>query len=159
MAAMAAVRERRATFRETRRFAALEGTLESTGHLVYRPGYLEKVTDWPQPERLQLEGDRVVVTAGNEAPRVVDLGVAPGLRVLLEGIRGPLSGDLAALRRAFRVMLSGEMAGWVLELAPLQGGTPLRMVRLEGRGDEVVRIALTQTNGDEQVMVMTASGS
>lgn len=155
MATMATVPERRATFRETRRFAALEGTLESSGHLVYRRGYLEKVTDWPQPERLQLEGDRVVLTAGSEAPRVIELGMAPGLRVLLDGIRGPLMGDVAALRRAFRAAVSGEMAGWTLELTPLQAGTPLRSVRLEGQGSEVRRITLTQANGDEQVMVMT----
>ncbi len=157
MQALAAVPERRATFRETRRFAALEGALESTGHLAYGPGRLEKVTDWPQAERLVVTGDRVVLTAGNEPPRVIDLGMVPDLRVLIDAIRGPLTGDAAALRRAFTPLVSGGMDGWTLDLTPLPSGKPglLRSVQMEGRGDAVGRITLTQTNGDTQVMAIT----
>lgn len=159
MARMAAVAERRATFREERRFAALEGVLQSTGRLHYRPGYLEKVTDWPQPERLLVEGDRVVLTAGSEAPRVIDLGMVPELRVLIDAIRGPLAGDAAALRRVFEVEVAGTMEGWTLTLAPRDpaAGKLLRSVRLDGGGDQVRRIALTQANGDEQVMMIEAA--
>ena len=57
MAGLAAVPERRAAFQETRRFAALDQPLLSTGHLLYRrPGYLSKTTDWPQPETLVVDG-------------------------------------------------------------------------------------------------------
>ena len=153
LAALAAVKERRTTFRETRHFAALDNALESTGHLVFRPGYLEKSTDWPQPERLQVEAGRVVITAGNEAPRVVDLGFAPELGVLIDAIRGPLAGDAGALERAFRPTVSGTMAGWVLELVPLKPGL-LGSVRLSGVGGAVEEIRMVQANGDWSVMRM-----
>lgn len=158
MARLAAAPNHRATFREERRFGALDTVLESTGHLVFRPGYLEKATDWPQPERLQVDGDRVVLTAGNEAPRVIELGMAPELRVLIDAIRGPLSGDAAAVRRAFTATVSGTEGGWTMDLLPRDPAAArfLRGVRLQGHGDGVDRLQITQANGDEQVMVITA---
>ena len=157
LARLAGVPSRRAAFREQRRFGALEGVLESSGHLVLRPGYVEKSTEWPQVERLQVEGDRVVVTAGNEAPRVVELGVASELRGLVDAIRGPLSGDGAAVRRAFVATASGTDAGWVLALVPREAATArvLQGVQLEGHGDWVDRLTVTQANGDEQAMTIT----
>lgn len=157
LAGLAGVPSRRAVFREQRRYGALEGVLESSGHLVLRPGYLEKATDWPVVERLQVEGERVVVTAGSEAPRVVELGVAPELRALVDAIRGPLSGDAGAVRRAFVATVSGDAGGWVLGLVPRGvGAKVLRGVRLEGHGDWVDRLTVVQANGDEQVMTITA---
>lgn len=155
MRVMAAAPARRAAFVEQRSFGALEGALESRGHLVYRPGYLEKSTEWPQAERLEVDGQRIVITAGNDAPRVVDMGMAPQLAVFIEAIRGPLSGDLGALRRAFSCVVSGAAGGWALTLVPRDGSRVLRSVRIEGRAAEVSRIAVVQGNGDRSVMVIS----
>ena len=154
MARMAAVPERRASFRETRRFAALDTELVSTGRLLYRRGTVEKVTDWPIPERLEVGPDRLVITAGNDPPRVIDAGMAPELRVLIDAVRGPLAGDTAALRRAFTPTLTGSTDGWTLDLAPRTEAARklLRRVYLEGHGDRVDVLTITQANGDEQAM-------
>ncbi len=157
MAGLAAVPERRATFQETRRFAALDQPLISTGHLLYRrPGYLAKTTDWPQPESLVVDGGRLVLTEGNEPPRVLDLGSQPELRVLVDAIRGPLAGDLAALRRAFTVVASGTGDGWTLELVPLdpRAARLLRRAQVSGRALDVRTVLLVQANGDEQQMTI-----
>ncbi len=157
MAGLAAVPERRATFQETRRFAALEQPLLSTGHLLYRrPGYLEKTTDWPQPESLVVDGARLVLTLGNEPPRVLDLDGQPELRTLVDAIRGPLAGDLAALRRAFAVTASGAASAWTLELVPLEprAARLLRRAQVSGRAAEVGAVLLVQANGDEQQMII-----
>ena len=158
MARLAAVPERRAVFREHRRFAALDGVLESSGRLFYRRGTVEKQTDWPVPERLEMDGDRLVITAGTDAPRVVDVGMAPELRVLMDAVRGPLVGDGAALRRGFEVVTGGTMDAWTLVLVPREGAgrRVLRRVMLAGRGDWVDRLTVVQANGDEQVMDISA---
>ncbi|MBC7799317.1 MAG: outer membrane lipoprotein carrier protein LolA, partial [Gemmatimonadaceae bacterium] len=117
MAGLAAIPSRQATFREERRFGVLDQALVSTGRLTYRrPGYLEKATDWPEAERLVVDGDRLVLTTGNDPPRVVDLGGQPELRTLVDAIRGPLSGDVVALRRAFTITAGGTAADWSLDL-------------------------------------------
>lgn len=155
MARLAAVPERRATFREQRRLAALTEPLISQGHLLYRrPGYLEKVTDWPVPERLVVDGDRLVLTEGTEPPKVVPLGSQPELRALVEGMRGPLAGDLAALQRSFEVAGTGDLARWTLTLTPRDPRATrfLRTIVLSGDGAEIRSIRLTQANGDEQWM-------
>ncbi len=157
MAGLAAVPERRATFQETRRFAALDQPLLSTGHLLYRrPGYLEKTTDWPQSERLVVDGGRLVLTAGNEPPRVLDLGNQPELRTLIDAIRGPLAGDLTALRRAFTVTASGTASAWTLELVPVEprAARLLRQAQVSGSAFEVGAVLLVQANGDEQQMTI-----
>ena len=159
MARLAAVPERQATFRETRRFAALDQPLESTGRLTYRrPSYVEKETSWPDQERLVMDGDRLVLTTGNEPPRVVDLASQPELRTLVEAIRGPLAGDLPALRRVFAVRAEGTAEAWRLDLTPLnpRAGRLLRRVAIAGGGAEVREVLLVQANGDEQRMTITA---
>jgi hypothetical protein len=158
MALMAAAPERHAAFREQRRFAALEGVLESRGRLLYRRGYLEKITDWPQPERLEVDGERIVVTQGNDVPRVIEMQRAPELRILIDGIRGPLMGDAAALNRAFATTVSGRIEDWALLLVPRDAAARrvLREIRLSGRTDAIDAIIVVQGNGDEQAMTMTA---
>jgi hypothetical protein len=157
MARMAAAPERHDRFQEERRFAALEAPLLSAGGLAYAHGRMEKTTDWPQQERLEVYGDHVAVTTGDEVPRVIPLDRAPELRLLVEAIRGPLSGDAAALRRVFDVTLTGTLAAWTLDLAPRDPAAArlLRAVRLNGRDNRIDRVAVTQANGDSQVMTIT----
>jgi len=157
MAGLAAVPERRAAFHEVRRFAALDQPLLSTGRLLYRrPFYLEKTTDWPQSESLVVDGARLVLTPANEPPRVLDLDGQPELRTLVDAIRGPLAGDLAALRRAFAVTASGVASGWTLDLVPLEprAARLLRRARISGRASDIDTVLLIQANGDEQQMTI-----
>ena len=96
-----------------------------------------------------------MLTEGNAPPQVIDLGMAPPLRVFIDAIRGPLSGDLGALQRAFVTAVSGTADGWVLTLVPRDGARVLRSVRLEGHEDFVSRIEVVQANGDQQVMTIS----
>lgn len=157
MARLAAVPERRAAFREERRMAALTEPLVSSGRLTYRrPSYLEKDTTWPQPERLVIDGNRVVITAGNDPPRVVDLGSQPELRGLVDALRGPIGGDLPVLQRGFRLSLEGSDAAWRLELTPTdpRAARVLRVVRIQGAGADPREITVTEANGDEQRLLI-----
>lgn len=159
MARLAAIPERRAAFREQRRFAALTSTLESRGRLLYRrPDYLEKITDWPTPERMVIDGARLVITAGNDPPQVVDLASQPELRTLTDAMRAPLAGDLAALRRTFTLAPAGTVADWTLALTPRDPSAAklLRTIHLAGHDADITDITLVQANGDEQWMRIQA---
>lgn len=153
MARLAAVPDRRASFREERRFAALSEPLLSQGWLHYRrPDYLKKVTEWPVQETLVVDGARLVITAGNDPPRVLDLDSHPEVHALIEAIRGPLAGDLGALQRIFDVQGSGTLANWVLELRPRFEGAAslLKQVRVSGQDNVIRELRLVQANGDEE---------
>lgn len=155
MVKLAAVPQRRATFQEQRRFAALSEPLLSRGHLLYRrPAFLEKVTDWPQPERLVVDGPWLTLTQSNDPPRVIDLRSQPELRAMIDGLRGALAGDLAGLQERFRIDAAGSLAAWTLDLAPRDDRAArfLRSLRLTGRDDAITELRLVQANGDEQWM-------
>lgn len=152
MAAMAAVPERRASFREEKRLAALTVPLVSTGRLIYRkPGHLEKLTDAPLAESLVVDGSRLALDLPNAIPQVIDLGSVPELRVLVDAMRGPLAGDLAALQRAFTAQVQGTASAWRLDLTPVdpRAARLLRAVRISGAGADMREVLLLQTNGDE----------
>ena len=157
MAMMGSVAERRATFHEEKRFAALTEPLESTGHLLYRrPDHLEKITDAPQAERLVVDGDRLSLTVGDGPTRVTDLAAQPELRALVEAMRGPLAGDTAALERAFKVAVRGTKAAWRLDLTPIDPSAAklLTEVRISGHGSNMQEVLLVQANGDTQYMAI-----
>lgn len=156
MAQLAAIPERRARFREERRFKALTQTLSSRGRLLYRrPDYLEMDKEWPNPERTVIDGTRLIVTLpGNEPPRVVDFGGRPELSATFEAMRAPLAGDLAALRRSFTIQAEGTLEKWTLVLAPLdpRAAKVMRTARLAGQRAWISDIRFAEANGDEASM-------
>lgn len=157
MARLAAVPERRARFREEKRIAALTMPLISTGTLYYRrPSRLEKVTTYPERETLVLDGNQIVLTLGDEPPRVIPPGAAPGLGAMIDAFRAPLAGDLPALQRAFQVAGVGTAAAWQLDLTPTDPAVArlLRHVTVAGAEDQLRQITVTQANGDTQAITV-----
>ena len=158
MARLAQAPERRATFEEEKRLAVLDQPLRGTGTLLYRrPRYLEKRTTYPAPESLVVDGDRLVLTTGNEPPRVVDLGGQPEIRALVDTVRGVLSGDLPALQRLYGIQAEGGPSAWRLTLTPTdpRAARFLRVVRVQGAADEVRSIEVVEAGGDTQLLRIT----
>lgn len=158
MALLAARPSQRATFQEEKTLASLSTPLHSHGTLLYvRPGYLEKRTLGPQPERLVLDGSRLWIATGGQTARVVDLDAHPGLRALADTFVDVLSGNAAALRRSYAVQTSGTLASWRITLRPLgpRAARFLRSAVIEGSGAQLRVVAFVQANGDEDRMTIT----
>jgi hypothetical protein len=156
MANLAKPPERHAHFVEEKSFAALNGTLRSSGTLAYRrPAHLEKTTLEPVPESLVVDGNRLVI-AGNDAPHVVELDAQPEIRALVDTIRGALSGDIATLRRFYSIDPSGTLQDWHLVLHPTDPAVTrlVREVRIAG-GADVRSIESVQPNGDTDHLTIT----
>ncbi len=157
MARLAQASQRRANFVEEKRLAALDQVLRSTGRLSYsRPAHLEKITTAPQPETLVVDGGRLIITVGQDAPRVVELDDQPEVRAVVDTIRAALSGNLAALQRDYDIAGSGSLDDWHLVLHPR---TPVlagqvREVRIAG-GADVRSIESVQANGDTDRLTIT----
>jgi hypothetical protein len=138
--------------------ANLTRPLRDSGRLSYRrPSHLEKITVEPQPESLVVDGDRLTLAEGNAAPRVIDLNAEPAIRALVDAIRGTLSGDLAALRRSYRVSLLGDVAAWRLTLTPTNPSVAqfIDSTTLEGAGTSLRVVRTAQSNGDDVRMMIT----
>ena len=150
-------------FAETKTSALLKMPIESSGTLTYAaPSRLEKHTLAPRDERFAVDGDTVVIemAARNAAEKrrfELHLGDYPAIRAFVESIRGTLAGDLAALRRYYRVELDGTWSDWRLHLLPSdpQMAELVLKVLIGGAGGEVRRIEILEASGDRSVMTIT----
>jgi outer membrane lipoprotein-sorting protein len=150
-------------FAETKTSALLKTPIESSGTLTYAaPSRLEKRTLAPRDERFVVDGDTVVIemAARNAAEKrrfELRLGDYPAIRAFVESIRGTLAGDLAALRRYYRVELDGTWSDWRLHLLPSdpQLADVVLKVLIGGAGGEVRRIEILEASGDRSVMTIT----
>ncbi len=157
MARLARAPERRASFVEAKTLAALDTPLRSEGRLDYRkPDHLEKVTTAPQYESLVVDGGRLVIDSGTDAPRVVELAGQPEIRTLIDTVRGALSGDLALLRRSYDVSGTGTAADWHIVLRPRDPAVArlVKEVRLAG-GSDLRSIASVAPDGDTDTLTVT----
>ena len=150
-------------FAETKTSALLKAPIESSGTLSYAaPSRLEKRTLAPRDERFAVDGETVVVemparNAGEKRRLELRLGDYPAIRAFVESIRGTLAGDLAALRRHYRVELEGTWSDWRLHLLPSdpQMAELVLKVVIGGAGGEVRRIEILEASGDRSVMTIT----
>jgi outer membrane lipoprotein-sorting protein len=149
-------------FSEIKTSTLLKAPIASSGTLTYvAPARLEKHTRTPRDERLVVDGDTVVVERAARNERFeLRLADYPAVRASIESIRGTLAGDLAALRRHYRVELEGTWSDWRLHLLPSDPELAelVQKVVIGGRGAQVARIELLETSGDRSVMSIAKGG-
>jgi hypothetical protein len=156
---LAQVDSARARFVERKELAMLSAPLESSGTLVYTaPDRLEKRTLKPREENLLLEGERLTLESkARNQRRTFALREQPVIGAFVEGIRSTLAGDLATLRRYYRVSLEGSERQWRLMLEPVDPGMQnvISEIRIGGSGTWIDTIDIVESNGDRSVMTIT----
>ena len=153
-----------ATFTESRRIETLDRTLESSGRLSFKaPDSFVRETLKPRREKLAVEGNQLTMSLG-ERSRSMQLDAAPEAAVIVEAIRGTLTGNREALERLFVAGLSGSAAQWTLDLAPrdLRLRGQVASVQVSGREGTVREVQVLLADGDRSVMkiqpVVSAAG-
>jgi len=149
-------------FTEVKSSALLKAPIESSGTLSYAaPARLEKHTRSPRDERLVADRDTVVIERAARKERLeLRLADYPAVRASIESIRGTLAGDLAALRRHYRVELEGAWPDWRLHLLPSDPELAelVQKVLIGGSGARVRRIEILEASGDRSVMTIVKDG-
>jgi hypothetical protein len=143
-----------ARFVEKRRVEMLDRTLESTGRLSFRaPDTFVRETLAPRHEKLAVTGNVLTMSLG-ERSRTVQLDSTPEAAVIVEAIRGTLTGNREALERLFLAAVSGNAERWALELVPrdLRLRGQVSSVRLSGQRSIVREIAVMLADGDRSTM-------
>jgi hypothetical protein len=154
MRGLAATGDSTTAFVETRHSSALKTPLVTTGELRYvRPARLERRVRTPVEERYVVEGDDVTIERKGGAPRTVSLASQPALGAFLESIRATLRGDLATLRRFYRVEIEGEPAGWTLVLLPSdrEMADLVSVIRITGARGRLTGMEVVEAAGDRVV--------
>jgi hypothetical protein len=154
MALLGQVRSGEATFTEERRVLQLDRTLLSRGRLSFAaPDTFVRETQQPRHERLAVVGNQLTMSRGTRTQTVL-LDSVPEAVVIVEAIRGTLTGNRATLERHFDTSLQGSPEQWQLDLVPrdprLRG--QVTQVRLTGRQALVREVRISIADGDTSVM-------
>ena len=150
------VKSGEATFVETRRVEMLDRTLSSSGRLSFKaPDVFVRETLKPRREKLAVEGNTLTMSLG-ERSRTVQLDASPEASVIVEAIRGTLTGNRAALERLFETRVSGDARQWSLELVPrdLRLRGQVASVRVSGRESMAREVRVLLADGDHSVMTI-----
>jgi len=161
MQLLATVKSGQATFVEKRSVAMLERTLESSGRLSFEaPDTFVRETLKPRNERIAVVANTVTMSVGSRS-RTVPLDSIAEAAVIIEAIRGTLTGNRESLERHFTPTVSGNAARWSLELKPL--APRLRelviSVRVSGQQALVREVAVAMADGDRSVMTIEPGAS
>jgi outer membrane lipoprotein-sorting protein len=150
------VKSGEATFVETRRIEMLDRTLKSSGRLSFKaPDVFVRETLRPRRELLAVDGNTLTMGLGDRT-RTMPLDASPEASVIVEAIRGTLSGDRATLERLFETRVSGDAAHWTLELVPrdLRLRGQVASVRVSGNETVVREVQVLLADGDRSVMTI-----
>jgi hypothetical protein len=154
MQTLAKTRSGEARFTERRQVAMLDKPLESSGRLWFEaPDTFVRETLKPRREKIAVIGNLLTLTQGNRT-RTIALDSTPEAALIVEAIRGTLTGNREALERSFKVGVSGDARQWQLELVPHDARLQAQVsaIRLFGRDSEVREVQVALADGDRSVM-------
>ena len=154
MQRLSQVRSGEAQFVEDRRVQQLDQTLRSSGRLSFTaPDTFVRETLKPRQERMAVVGNQLTLSRGNRSQTTL-LDSVPEAAVIVEAIRGTLTGNRDALERYFDTAVQGSAEQWQLDLVPkeprLRG--QVTHLRLSGRQSQVREVRMTLADGDTSVM-------
>jgi len=156
MSLLGRVKSGEATFVETRRIEMLDRTLQTSGRLSFKaPDSFVRETLKPRHEKLAVDGNTLTMSMGQRS-RTMQLDASPEAAVIVEAIRGTLTGNRATLERLFETTVSGDAHAWTLKLVPrdLRLRGQVASVRVAGRESTVREVRVLLADGDHSVMTI-----
>ena len=156
MSLLGRVKSGEATFVETRRIEMLDRTLQTSGRLSFKaPDSFVRETLKPSHEKLAVDGNTLTMSMGQRS-RTMQLDASPEAAVIVEAIRGTLTGNRATLERLFETTVSGDAHAWTLKLVPrdLRLRGQVSAVQVSGREGAAREVQVQLADGDRSVMTI-----
>ena len=154
MQLLAQVQAGEATFTEVRHSSVLDRPVESSGRLSFQaPDRFTRETLKPRSESITVDGNTVVMRQGSRS-RTLQLDSVPEAAVIVEAVRGTLTGNREAIERHFEAQVSGAPAKWSLLLAPRAARLRELVTQVAVTGEQAAlrEITVSMTGGDYSVM-------
>jgi outer membrane lipoprotein-sorting protein len=153
---LASKRSGEATFVEKREVSVLDRTVMTSGRLSFEaPDTFVRENLKPQRERVAVVGNMLTMSRGDRS-RTVALDSVPEASVIIEAIRGTLTGNREGLQKLFETGVSGNAERWSLELVPRDARLRAQVatVRVSGRQAEVREMQVVMPDGDRSTMTI-----
>ncbi len=160
MKALAGRETLEAAFTETMRISVLTEPIVLRGTLKYRaPDFLRKQVLFPRPQTFVIDGDLLTANDPVQGERRISLREHPQLRAFVESIRATLAGDLAGLRKYYKMTFQGNEQEWKILLLPRDEllARALPIIELQGRGAEQDCVTIADANRGPSFMPITTT--
>lgn len=161
-AQFAAQGERRKAFVERRHSVLFRNPPETRGTLHFKPpAVLERDVTSPRREYVRIDAESVSLRTEGEDGKMIErkasLATIPQLAGLVQTIRATLGGDLATLRKMYRVQMTQPLPRWRVDLSPIDEPVAgaVSAISMSGNGGEVERIQFTETSGDRTELLLS----
>lgn len=157
MSALAQSGAVRASFQESRMLAVLVDPIETSGQLYFLPPQrLARVTRWPSPSKVIVDGPLVILEDGL-GRRELNLDQSPIGQSLIGGIVVLLGGDFDGLNRLYETVYEAHEESWTLTMVPINSTlrSMIREIRVAGLGQTITQIKTLETNGDVTTTQLT----
>jgi outer membrane lipoprotein-sorting protein len=154
MKTLSQVRAGEATFVERREVSMLDRTLESSGRLSFEaPDTFVRETLRPSRDRMAVTGNTLTLSRGGRS-HTMQLDASPEAGVIVEAIRGTLTGNRGALERHFEATVSGTPERWSLTLVPREARLRGQVASIKVRGEQAIvrEVDVLLADGDRSVM-------
>jgi outer membrane lipoprotein-sorting protein len=154
MQTLGTVKAGEARFTERREVPEMNQIFESSGRLSFSaPDVFVRETLKPSPQMLAVKGNMVTMSQGGRS-RTMMLDATPEAQVIVEAIRGTLTGNRELLERHFTARTSGSLDRWTLELVPREARLrgQVANVKVRGRQADVSEMEVLQADGDRSLM-------
>lgn len=156
MQGLAKVKSGEATFTEKRSSNVLDRPMELSGRLSFEaPDTFVRETFKPRQERMAVVGNQMTMSLGSRS-RTVAVDSVPQASLIVEALRGTLTGNREALEKHFSATLTGTPQRWSLELIPREPRLreQISQLRLQGQHAVVREVTISMADGDKSVMVI-----
>lgn len=156
MAQLAQRKSGEARFTEQRWVRGLDEPLTASGTLSFTaPDRFTRETLLPRAESMMVDGNTVTLTRGGRS-RSVNIDAVPEVLVIVESIRGTLTGNTQTLQQHFETRVAGSVANWTLDLVPraVQASRLVRSVKLGGRRGDLLSVEMEMAGGDRSLMTI-----
>ncbi len=156
MQLLAQVKSGEATFTEKRNVAMLERPLEFSGRLSFEaPDTFVRENLKPRQERMAVVGKQMTMSMGSRS-RTVPVDSVPEASIIVEAIRGTMTGNQDALEKHFTTAVTGTPQRWSLELVPREARLreQISVLRLTGQQSVVREVTIAMADGDRSVMTI-----
>ena len=149
---MAKHKEIHATFTEIKYIKGVNVPLESSGNLTFiSPSTIIRNTLQPKPEMFNLTGNAITIKRMDKEYSL-QIDDYPEISLYFEGIRALLAGDVERWRSLYIIELEGTLVDWKLVFSPLQKGTTLKSLNINGKHDNVRSVEVRLEDGDYSIM-------
>lgn len=144
-------------FSEEKHAFFLDKPIKSSGYIeFFAPNTLNKFIQKPEKITQKLTGKSLEIINATQI-HTVDLNEHPEFSTLLQSIMSLLTGDIASLKKDFKIAFTGTLSNWSLSLTPHESYilAYIESIKFSGEKNKLSKIIVIEPNSDKSITLLS----